>query len=546
MKIVLDDLISPFQSAFIPKRNITENIVLAQEVLHKFRKKSGFGGLMAAKLDMAKAYDRVEWNFLGKVLKCYGFDDRFSNLILQCVTTPSFSILLNGSPVGFFKSQRGLRQGDPISPYLFILCGEVLSRLLLELEEKKKIHGVCLAKESPSVSHLMFADDLMIFTKASEKEIREIQGALSTYSKWSGQEVNWEKSGVMFSKNLLTSKAVSLRSMAGLKAIKKDALYLGLPLVVGRSKKMTFGPFLDRMSNKVLGWKSKVLSYAGRATLIKAVISAIPSHAMMHHMLPSSLCANMDAKMRRFWWKHDEKNPRSLCMVAWDKICKPKKFGGLGFRRMKDINRALIAKLGWQIAAGEDKLWVKILSKKYCSRYSFFNVRKNKSDSQVWKDIVDSREIIAKGACFKVGDGCSINIWTEPWVPWIDGFRVQPKSEVEDLPSLVEELINPLSRSWKLDELQRIFDPEVVESIMKIHIPKNPSEDKLIWLPNPNGNFSVKSAYLCDQDDRFIPNANIPEENWKKVWKAPLHARWKTLIWRILVGAIPTRDHLAI
>lgn len=92
-------------------------------------------------------------------------------------------------------------------------------------------------------------------------------------------------------------------------------------------------------------------------------------------------------------------------------MCKPKNFGGLGFRRMRDINMALLAKLGWQIAAGENKLWVNLLTEKYCSRYSFFNVEKGASDSPMWKAILESRSVVCKGACYKVGDGLSINIW---------------------------------------------------------------------------------------------------------------------------------------
>lgn len=307
---------------------------------------------------------------------------------MQCITTPSFSVLINGSPMGWFTAERGLRQGDPLSPYLFILCGEVLSRILLKMEDLKLIHGVKIGPSCDPISHLMFVDDLIVFARANEKEISSISQALSCYEAWSGQKVNIEKSGVLFSRNIVSTKAASLRSTLGLKAINKDALYLGLPMTVGRSKLVAFGSILDKMSSKVLGWKSKMLSFAGRATLIKAVLSAAPSYTMMHYALPKNLCEKMDSKMRSFWWNHDPKKSRNLCLVAWDNICMPKKYGGLGFRRMKNLNSALMAKLGWQVASGSKKLWVDQLLKKYCGRCSFFHVDWHKSDSQQWKKLL--------------------------------------------------------------------------------------------------------------------------------------------------------------
>ena len=130
LKQVLNKLISPWKTAFIPGHNIQENTFIAQEILHSMKKKKGKTGWLALKIDMEKAYDRLEWNFLEKVLHCFGFSSIWIQWVMQCVSTTSFSILINGSPFGFFKPQRGVRQGKPLSPFLFVLAAEVLAWLI--------------------------------------------------------------------------------------------------------------------------------------------------------------------------------------------------------------------------------------------------------------------------------------------------------------------------------------------------------------------------------------------------------------------------------
>ena len=137
----LDRFISSSQVAFVTGKWISENSILTHEIGHCFKKKLGKGGLIGVKVDMAKAYDSLEWSFIVRVMEVVGFDKVFCNLILQCISTTSFSLLINGSAYGSFKAERGIRQGDPLSPYLFIICAEVLSRLLVAKEREGSILG---------------------------------------------------------------------------------------------------------------------------------------------------------------------------------------------------------------------------------------------------------------------------------------------------------------------------------------------------------------------------------------------------------------------
>lgn len=171
MKHMLDCVVSECQSAFIPGRAITDNIMVGYEMIHYLnRKRRGNSGCMALKIDMSKAYDRIEWDYLRELLSKMGFNDWWVHLVLQCVNSVSYTITHGFREMGPVVPSRGLRQGDPLSRYLFILCAEGLSALLRKYEAQKWIHGIKVCRNAPSVSHLLFADDSYLFCNASENE----------------------------------------------------------------------------------------------------------------------------------------------------------------------------------------------------------------------------------------------------------------------------------------------------------------------------------------------------------------------------------------
>jgi hypothetical protein len=231
-----------------------------------------------------------------------GFPHNIINVIMRCVTTVTFSILINGVPSQVFSPQRGLRQGDPLSPYLFILCADVFSELINQAKQNMWIKGVKIAHGAPEVTHLFFADDSLLFCRAKNEEITHIKNIIATYQNASGQLVNANKSEIMFSKHVSEDVKDSIQESLAMQKVEHFSKYLGMPTYIGRSKNQFFQFIQDKIWKKLKGWKEKNLSFAGRATLIKAVAQAIPTYIMSSFLLPKGLCDHMESLISNFWW----------------------------------------------------------------------------------------------------------------------------------------------------------------------------------------------------------------------------------------------------
>ena len=241
LKKVLPYLVSENQSAFQAGKVITDNILMAFETLHYMKNhQSGKTGFMALKLDMSKAYDRVEWSFMKELLRKLGFHEKWVALMMECITTVSYSILINGEPSGTINPSRGIRQGDPLSPYLFILCTEGLHGLLNQAVVAGDIRGISICRNGPRLTHLFFTDDSLLFCRASIQECQNIQDILLTYEKASGQQLNRDKTTLFFGKNVHQSLQEVIISLLGVSEVKQYEKYLGLPSFVGRRKKASF------------------------------------------------------------------------------------------------------------------------------------------------------------------------------------------------------------------------------------------------------------------------------------------------------------------
>ena len=272
MKNVLCRLISPSQVAFVPGRFITDNILLVSEVLHCLKRHTrGRIGDVALKLDISKAYDRVDWGFLQFMLCKMGFAEQWISWLMLCILTVEYSMLFNGTVVGLVVPGRGLRQGCPLSPYLFIVCVEELSAMIRDSEVRGALHGCSVCRNAPSISHPFFVNDSYLFFKSSLAEAEVVHDILLRFEQVSGQAVNYGKYEVMFSSNIRTDKQNEIIGMLGVEVTHGNSYYLGLPSVLSCSKRVIFGFLKDCLCKRLSSWKSKLLSRAGNSILIKTV-----------------------------------------------------------------------------------------------------------------------------------------------------------------------------------------------------------------------------------------------------------------------------------
>lgn len=205
LKEVIPLVISPFQAGFVPGRCIQENIVIAQEISHSMRNMNGKRGFFAIKVDLAKAYDKLHWTFIHHILQEVGIPNDLLQVVMHGISSVRTNVMWNGVRSDFFTPQRGIRQGDPLSPYIFVLCMDKLSHLISQAVEDGNWKPMKAGRTGPQISHLMFVDDLLLFGEATEKQMNCVMQVLGQFCALSGQQVSNENTTIMFSKNVGSS-----------------------------------------------------------------------------------------------------------------------------------------------------------------------------------------------------------------------------------------------------------------------------------------------------------------------------------------------------
>ncbi|KAJ0527046.1 putative RNA-directed DNA polymerase [Helianthus annuus] len=429
LKPVLSTVVSPVQSGFIEGRSILDGPLILSEVLSwaKITKKQ----ILVFKVDFQKAYDSVNWNFLLDILNGMNFPTLWRNWIKACLKSGRSSVLVNGSPTTEFQLYRGLRQGDPMSPFLFVLMLEALNILMNRAVDVGVFKGVVLPNGGPTLSHLFYADDVIFIGEWSEENIKNLNRILRCFNLCSGLKVNLNKSCV-YGVGVEEEENQNMANLIHCKAGMFPCTFLGLPIGANMKRVKYWKPIIDKFNAKLSGWKAKSLSLAGRVTLAKAVLGALPNYYLSIFKAPIGVINMLEKIRKNFVWGN-KGGGKSIKWIAWDKMVAPKRHGGLGVGDIRSLNLSLLAKWWWKLKTNHNALWVRVVvaihgNKKEVQAFPF-----NKRIAGIWKDIGAVEKDFSKMNLSLSnnlkgipGSGDDIYFWHDLWIgdrPLKDQFK---------------------------------------------------------------------------------------------------------------------------
>jgi hypothetical protein len=332
------DVIDVDQSGFIAGHSISENFVYATEMVQCCFKRRA--PTLVLKLDFAKAFDSINWGSLRRALLARGFPPLWCDWMDAIFHSSKSAVVLNGVPGRWINCKRGLRQGDPLSPYLFLIVADILQQLV---KQDGVLQHPLVDWRPPLV--LQYADDTLIILRAETGAAERLKGILDDFAAATGLVINFSKSTLVpmsMDPELLSSAAQVL----GCVVEGFPQTYLGLPLSCNKLALEAFAPLIAKADKYLSGWKALLLSPAGRLVLVNAVLDSLPTHAMAVLQLPPVVVAALDALRRAFLWGvGEERASGAKCLVAWDMVCRPKDEGGLGVHVLGLQNACLLVKL---------------------------------------------------------------------------------------------------------------------------------------------------------------------------------------------------------
>ncbi|KAK9078070.1 hypothetical protein SSX86_002127 [Deinandra increscens subsp. villosa] len=537
LKDSLDLVVSNNQSAFVPGRQISDNVLLTQELMRNYHRKSGARRL-AVKIDLQKAYDTVSHCFLEDCLINFGYHPCMVAWIMKCLRSACYSINVNGHSHGFFKGLRGLRQGDPMSPYLFTLVMEILSLMIkrkINEAENFTYHWKC---SKLGITNLCFADDLLVFMNADTDSVKVIKTALKEFNESSGLLPNMNKSTMYFG-NVPPGVKAQIMELLPFKVGSLPVRYLGLPLLAKRLYSKDCASLIDKVKKRVNDWKNKSLSFAGRLQLIKSVLSSMQVYWASVFLLPVAIIEDIERIMNKFLWTQSD-SVKGKVRVSWDDVCLPKAQGGLGIKSLRVRNMALVSKLVWNIVTRKDNIWVEWIYAHRLKDRSFWGFPDKRDKCWSWRNIMKCRNVVWPHCHSQIGNGEKTSVWYDLWHPLSPLCAFISSREINRVGlstnAKVKDVIGNEGWDWP-EEWQDKFP-----GLFEFEPPKlmDGKGDRVVWKSNNDslGEFSTKRAF----NDLCIAK---PDVSWASiVWFSQSIPRHSFVLWLACRGRLLTQDRL--
>lgn len=531
LNAVASVIISSQQFGFISGRKIHDAITLASEGVNCLFRSSGSKN-MAFKVDIRKAFDTLRWDFMQHVLSCFGFPSVFCTWIASIFSSARLSILINGSPKGYFQCHRGVRQGDPISPILFGLAEDVLSRMLSRAVDLKQLvpmsycHGVCF------LSHILYADDVLLFCKATTGNCVTISQIFSKYATMSGQHYNPTKSRVYYGEAVFPLVRAAVRAQLGFIVGSFPLNYLGVPLFRGVPRYRHILPLADRIVTKFDKWTGRHLSMAGRLCLVKSVISSSAVHSMMIYKWSSSLTTRLDKVCRNFIWSGD---PKKVCrtVVKWDRACADKAEGGIGLNSFTLINDSLLMSLAWKLLRNETPSLSVVRRRLFTPKMMELY---RTASSSVWPGLRPIVLTLRDNSFSIVGCGAATTFLTDNWL----GYRLVDRLQVpKHMHCLFSERVSDYYANgiWSFTTFFVEMHPNIIMDILHVPVAVDLADDR-VWMSSMMGDVTPAIA-------KMHLKPRYPIVKWGSwIWDSLIPVRRSLVVWRLLHARLPTLDFI--
>nr|XP_027095012.1 uncharacterized protein LOC113715059 [Coffea arabica] len=315
---------------------------------------------------------------------------------------------------------------------------------------------------------------------------------LQAYEQASGQLINLEKSSVIFSKNVsITQKQDVCGKLGGMEEV-KHGRYLGLPMVISRSKEQVFGYIKENMNRRLESWKNRFLSQAGKEVMLKLVTMAVPIYAMSCFKLPRKLCKDLSSTMANYWWG-EANGKNKMHWISWKKMAQERKEGGLNFKDLEAFNKALLGKQIWRFITKPNLLVSRVLKAKYFSKESIFTCKVPSTASWFWKGLMSVRDVLEEGVLRRIGNGISTKIWEHKWIPQAPNGKPSTTKPQNCKFETVQQLIT--NKRWNSNLVFRLFNKSDAMMILSIPVRLGGREDSHYWGYNEGGEYTVRSGY---------------------------------------------------
>lgn len=362
------------------------------------------------------------------------------------------------------------------------------------------------------------------------QECSKIAEILSRYEGASGQKINLSKSEITFSKIVTAERRRDICSTLGVREVNRHEKYLGLPTIIGKSKKAIFAGLKEREWKKLRGWKEKLLARPGKETLIKGVAQAIPTYMMSVFKIPDGLLDEIHSMLARFWWGNGSET--KMHRKSWEHLCLPKSMGGMGFRDLNIFNQALLAKQGWRLMHNDESLLHKILKAKYFKNTDLLNARRGFDPSYTWRSIWGAKALLLEGLKWRVGNGRDIRVWDDDWLPEGSSPLDSSSLAVVDHNLKVCNLIDDQCAEWNQEILINTFTPSEKKIILNTPLVRSLPKDVRYWWPNTTGVYTVKSGYWLGNLGRRQMEAGAAHNIWLSLWNLNGPPKLRHFLWR--------------